>query len=155
MTDAAATVLVIGFGNPGRRDDGLGPALVAELEKSAIPGVTIDSDYQLTVENAAAVAEHDVVIFVDASVSGDRAFTFKRVEPKVEISFSSHSVTPEAVLGLAQQLFAAGTDGYILSIHGYEFEEMRESLTETARVNLDSALGFLQTALRERTFREV
>ena len=154
MTDTA-TVLVIGYGNPGRRDDGLGPALVAALEKSAIPRVTVDSDYQLSVENAASAAEHDVVIFVDASVSGDGPFTFKRLVPKTEVGFSSHSVSPEAVLGLAQKLFGAKTEGYILAIRGYEFEDMQESLTETARANLGSALDFLQIALRDRIFREV
>ncbi|MDY7010323.1 MAG: hydrogenase maturation protease [Planctomycetota bacterium] len=154
MTDTA-TVLVLGYGNPGRRDDGLGPALAAALEKSAISQVTVDSDYQLMVEDAAAAAEHDVVIFVDASINCDRAFTFKRIEPKAEISFSSHSVSPESVLGLAHKLFGAETKGYILSIRGYEFEDMQESLTEAARANLDAALDFLQTALYERTFREV
>ncbi len=154
MTDTAS-VLVIGFGNPGRRDDGLGPALVAALEKSAIPRVTFDSDYQLTVENAASAAEHDVVIFVDASVSGDGPFTFKRLVPKTEVSFSSHSVSPETVLGLSHKLFGAKTEGYILAIRGYEFEDMQESLTEAARANLDSALDFLQIALHKRTFREV
>jgi hydrogenase maturation protease len=32
---ARRRVLVLGYGNPGRQDDGLGPAAVAEIEKMA------------------------------------------------------------------------------------------------------------------------
>ena len=56
MTADGGDVLVIGYGNPGRMDDGLGPATIDELEKLAIDGVDLDADYQLTVEDAAAVA---------------------------------------------------------------------------------------------------
>ena len=42
--------LVIGYGNPGRRDDGLGPSFADILAAEGIPGVDVDSDYQLTVE---------------------------------------------------------------------------------------------------------
>ena len=33
MIAAPRNVLLIGFGNPGRLDDGLGPALAAEIER--------------------------------------------------------------------------------------------------------------------------
>ena len=72
-----AKVLVIGYGNPGRLDDGLGPALAAAIESAAPAGVTVDADYQLTVEDAAAVAEHDVVVFADAAVDGPEPFYFR------------------------------------------------------------------------------
>ena len=39
----AARVLVIGYGNPGRWDDGLGPALAAELGGLGLPNVTTSS----------------------------------------------------------------------------------------------------------------
>ncbi|MBV8574206.1 MAG: hypothetical protein JOZ58_04080, partial [Acetobacteraceae bacterium] len=34
-------VLVLGYGNPGRQDDGLGPAAVAEIDRRAFPGVLV------------------------------------------------------------------------------------------------------------------
>ncbi len=148
-------LLLIGYGNPGRLDDGLGPALAKEVEELNLPGVTVDSDYQLTVEDAAQVAEHDVVVFADAAVSGAEPFCFRRIEPKTEVSFSSHEVDPQAVLGLAQDLFGARTLGYVLAIRGYEFNEFGESLSFRARVNLEAALRFVNTALRERDFCEV
>ena len=88
------TVLFIGYGNPGRRDDGLGPGLAERVERLAIPGVTVDSDYQLTVEDAEAVARHEVTIFADASIGGMEPFYFRRVEAHGVPGFSSHGVEP-------------------------------------------------------------
>ena len=46
-------ILLLGFGNPGRQDDGLGPALVQAIEEMEIPGVRAEADYQLNIEDAA------------------------------------------------------------------------------------------------------
>ena len=52
----APRILVIGYGNPGRLDDGLGPAVASAMEEFNLPGVSVDSNYQLTVEDAASAA---------------------------------------------------------------------------------------------------
>jgi len=155
MHEHTGKVLLIGYGNPGRRDDGLGPALAGAVEKLEIPGVTVDADYQLTVEDAAAVTAHDAVVFADAAVAGPEPFSFRRIEPKLAVSFSSHSVDPQTVLALAHELFGARTEGYVLGIRGYAFEEFGESLSQRARANLAAALAFIQPVLRKRAFREV
>ena len=72
-------VLLIGYGNPGRLDDGLGPALAAKIEKLNIDNVDSDSDYQLTVEDAVDIHSHDIVIFADADVSCNSSFYFKKM----------------------------------------------------------------------------
>ena len=138
----ASKILVLAYGNPGRRDDGLGPALAAALERLDLPGVTIDSDYQLTVEDAAAIAEHDVVVFADADCAGPEPFTFRRVVPEAGVGFSSHSVSPQGVLGLAAGLLGAQPTGYVLGIRGYEFNEFGEGLSARAEANLAAALRF-------------
>jgi hydrogenase maturation protease len=149
-------VLVIGYGNPGRLDDGLGPALAEALAEKHLPGVTVDSDYQLTVEDAAEVARHERVVFVDADVSGAEPFTVRRVYPGASpSSFTSHSVTPGAVVTLAAQLFRAEPEVYVMGIRGYEFNEFGERLSDGARANLDAALDWLETALRHGTLDEV
>ncbi len=148
----ANRVLVIGYGNPGRLDDGLGPALAEAVEQLDIPGVTVESNYHLTVEDAAAVAAHRYVVFADASVAGREPFFFKRVHPVVHASFSSHTVEPEAVVAMARDLFRADTKGYALGIRGYRFNEFGEVLSEQALDNLTAALRFLAPVLRECTF---
>ena len=140
--------LLIGFGNPAREDDGIGPAVAKEIEKLEIKGLSVDSDYQLTVEDASFVAEHDSVVFVDASVEGEEPFAFSRLSPKRSDSFSSHSVNPETVMGIAYDLFNAKTEGYLLGIRGYSFDMFTEEITPRALENKRKAVEFLIPLLR-------
>jgi len=147
-------VLVIGYGNPARRDDGLGPAAAEDLARRGLPGVDVDADYQLTVEDAADVAGHEVVVFVDADVAGREPFDFRPVAARGELGFSSHGCEPPAVMALAHDLFDADTKGYILGIRGYEFDELAEGLSAAAQANLQAAVEFLDGVLRSRKFDE-
>ena len=157
MTDADdRDVLLIGYGNPGRLDDGLGPAAAKAVEELRLPGVTVETDYQLTVEDAADVARCKVVVFVDADVGGPAPFRVRRIEPGPErVGFSSHSVAPREVLALAKQLFNAAPKGYILGIRGYEFDDFGEALSEKAQANLAEAVEYVKAAIRKGEFEEV
>ncbi|MBI5543320.1 MAG: hydrogenase maturation protease [Deltaproteobacteria bacterium] len=143
-------VLLLGIGNPGRRDDGLGPALAEQVEKLDIPGVTVDADYQLTIEDSAAAAEHDVLVIADAAAAGPEPYSFQPLEPTEHLEFSSHSVEPGGVLGLAQSVFGKKPEAWVLGIRGYEFGELAEGLSDQARANLQSALAFIEGWLRSR-----
>jgi hydrogenase maturation protease len=142
-------ILLIGYGNPGRLDDGLGPAVAAEVETWPLSHVTVDSDYQLMVEDASAIAAHDIVVLADASVNGREPFFIEAVVPVPAQSFSSHSVEPGPLLHMAHSLFDGKTRGYILGIRGYEFNEFGERLSPRAQDNLRQALDFLRLALGE------
>jgi Ni,Fe-hydrogenase maturation factor len=83
-------------GNPGRLDDGLGPALAAKIEALSLKGVTVETDYQLAVENAFDVSMLDIVIFADTAVRGKASFFFKEIHTRSPLSIRSHSVSPEA-----------------------------------------------------------
>ncbi len=152
MTRDDQKVLVIGYGNPGRLDDGLGPALAEAIAQQEIPGVTVDANYLLTVEDASDISEHEVVVFADAAVTGAEPFFFREVEPKTELSFSSHHMEPAAVLGLAHDMFGAQTRGYALGIRGYEFDEFGQQLSDGAQNNLLEAIAFLADRLERRDF---
>jgi len=146
------SILFYGYGNLGRGDDGLGPRLVAALEDR--DGVACESDYQLSVEDSATVAQYEVVVFVDADAEGPAPFHFCRVAPARPLSFSSHSATPGQVLALAQDMFGAQTQAFTLGIRGYAFDEMCEGLSEAALSNLGRALAFAKRVLEERQFDE-
>lgn len=143
----AERVLVIGYGNPGRLDDGLGPAFAEAIERLELPGVRVEADYQLTVEDAALAAEADVVVFADASVDARPPFELKRIEPAADITFSTHEIAPEGVLGLAADLFGASPKGYALAIRGYAFNEFGERLSDGALSNLAAAVNGMTPAL--------
>jgi len=145
-------MLFIGYGNPGRLDDGLGPACAAAIEQMHIPGVTVDADYQLTVETAATAAQHQVVVFADASVAGPEPFFFRAVEPAASTGFSTHVIEPEALMAMTRDLFRAETKGYAIGIRGYEFNAFGETLSAKAQENLAAALRFLVPVLRDSSF---
>lgn len=147
MTVNVKKILVIGFGNPSRGDDGLGPAIAERLEQENLQNVTVDSDYQLTVEDSAEAAKYDIVIFADASVNCDEPFSFKALAAKESTSFSSHSVEPAEVMGLAEKLFKSKAQPFMLEIRGYNFEMYEEKFTDKAKENLEKAWDFLKNSL--------
>jgi hydrogenase maturation protease len=156
MSDADKRVLLIGYGNPGRLDDGLGPALAAAIEAKNLPGVDVDSDYQLTVEDAADIAKYDVVVFADADTSGPEPFWVRRIRAgNSEMNFSTHSVSPEAVLVLARDMFQSEPQAYLLGIRGYEFNEFGEWLCPQAERNLAEAVAYIEDALGKGEIAEI
>jgi hydrogenase maturation protease len=148
-------ILVIGYGNPARRDDGLGPATAEILERQSLTNVTVMASYQLSVEDAAAIAEHDAVVFVDAAAEGPEPFFFRRVSYIPALSFSSHSLEPSSVLALARDLFDADRAGFAMGIRGYEFDGFGEHLSTQAEANLAAAVQFLVPVLRDRSLHSV
>ncbi|MDR3523402.1 MAG: hydrogenase maturation protease [Acetobacteraceae bacterium] len=135
-------VLVLGYGNPGRQDDGLGPALVAEMERLGWPNLTALDTYQLNIEDAMDVAAHDIVWFVDAAKTGDAPFAVHEVWPAPRIEFTSHLARPEAILAIARQYYGASPKAFLLAIRGYAFEFI-EALTPQAADNLQDAVAML------------
>ena len=136
------TLFIYGFGNPGRQDDGLGPAIIEKLNNDGIPGITTDSNYQLNIEDALPVSQSKAVIFVDASVNADEPFTFSKIEPSADITFTTHSMSPESVLALCSEIYGHVPDAYVLAIRGYEWEFF-EGLTSEAMDNFNEAYSFL------------
>ena len=151
-----ARTLLLGWGNPGRKDDGLGPELARLVDELALPGLTVESDYQLAVEDAAEVAAHDRVLFVDADRSGPEPFSCRPLEPAAPaLGFSSHSVSPAGLLALASGLFRSRPEAWLLGIRGYEFDDFAEGLSAGARSNLEAAVDYVATALRRGRFDAV
>lgn len=151
---SARPILLYGYGNPGRQDDGLGVALVEQLEAWAkaerIPGLVFDTNYQLNAEDALAVAESRTVVFVDATGEGVEPFVFRRLEPQATIAFSTHAMSPESVLALAAELYDEKPPAWLMAIRGYEWEPNAPP-TPAAQTNLAAALDFLQKWIREQS----
>lgn len=150
------TTLVLGWGNPGRADDGLGPEVVRALKGSGLSGVEVQSSYQLQIEDATEVARHPRVLFVDAARDGAEPFSVERLLPQENgWTFSTHSIAPATVLAMARDLFEAQPEAWIVAVRGYEFDEFREELSSRALANLRQVVSFLKSALREGGMREI
>ena len=139
-------VLVLGYGNPGRQDDGLGPAAALEIGGQGLPEVTAYDAYQLNIEDAADVAEHDVVWFIDAAKTGP-PFAVSALSPAVSVDFTSHIVRPETILAIAAQCYERTPQAFLLAIRGYTFEFL-EALTPGAARNLRLAMAVLAERLQ-------
>ena len=143
-TGVDTRVLVIGFGNPARGDDGLGPALAERLQALSLAGVTVESDYQLVIEHAAMVAEYDVVVFADAARdAGDAPFYLRALEPSHDTGGSTHSVSPGQVLAIAHACFGKSPRAYLLGIRAHHLDDFVERLSFEAKANLEVALQAL------------
>ena len=140
------TTLVCGFGNPGRRDDGLGPALVALLESDPAlkkwTGLRTEARLQLNIEDALTISAVEEVIFADASTRARPPFEFKRIRPRAKLAFSTHALAPASVLALCRELYGRTPEAFLLGIRGYRWE-LEEGLTARAARNLERALAFL------------
>ena len=145
-------VLVYGYGNPGRQDDALGNEMVKKItewvEKHKIKNVEVDSNYQLNVEDAEKISTKDVVVFVDATQEGEvHEYSFDHLEPSPEKQeFTMHSVSPEYVLYVCQDLFNKSPKTCVMAIRGYEWD-FKEGLSDNAKLNLEQAYQFLTRKL--------
>ncbi len=144
-------ILIYGYGNPGRQDDGLGNAVVERLEewvqKEGIRNVEFDSNYQLNIEDAATISDKDLVIFVDASVEDIEDIILTPVDESVKVAFSSHSASPGYIVKLCHDLFNTQPACYLLHIKGYEWEFMG-GLTNKAKENLEKSLELLKDKIQ-------
>lgn len=143
-------ILVYGYGNPGREDDGLGIELVRRLEdwskQSGLSGIAFDANYQLNIEDAEVISEKDLVIFADASTEEIDDFTLTQVTGKNEVSFTTHAASPGYIVKLCTDLFGKCPQVFLLRIKGYQWE-FREGISEKAENNLQKAFDFMKDYL--------
>lgn len=137
-----STTLLIGYGNPGRGDDGLGPAFARRIAARGLPGLDIEIDYQLTVDHALMASAAGSVIFADAALDAVEPFYFRALDGDAEGTLGSHSVTPQGVLSLSRLLFGAAPPGFVLGLRGSHYGDMAEGLSGEALASLDAAEGF-------------
>ena len=134
--------LLIGFGNQGRGDDGLGPLFAERIERQAPEGLAIDIDYQLTVDHALSVSKADLVVFADAQIGAEGSFSFAPVTASGAVGMGSHELSPQAVLTLAKTLYGCEPPAYMLGIAGWDYGEVKEGLSAEATAHLDEAEAF-------------
>ena len=145
-------LLVIAWGNPSRGDDALGPEFLAAVEAIEPPaGCTVDfvTDFQLQPEHALDLVGYDRVLFVDASLAaGEGAFSFVEIEPAIDATFTTHALSPHAVLATYQRIFdQAPPAASVLAIRGERFE-LGDPITASGRANLAAAIAFYRTLLQ-------
>ncbi len=138
------SLLVFGYGNPGRGDDALGPAFVERLEQAdtAVAGdIECLTDMQLQVEHVTDLCGRAMLLFVDADASCPPPFRLSRIHAERDGSYTSHAMSPGALLYAYRQVYGAeAPPAYLLRIRGYGFA-LGEPLGRQAAANLEAAMA--------------
>lgn len=136
-------VLIFSWGNPDRGDDAVGPRLTALLEEKQLTNVELQTDFQLQIEHCLDLQHRRQVYLVDASMDADEPFRVSQVKAGRDPSFTSHALTPSALLAACEASgLEPGAKIDMLEIRGYDFE-LGHPITKKAQQNLDLAIQWL------------
>ena len=147
-------LVIFGYGNPSRGDDALGPALMERAgallqAHPAIGEVELVADFQLQVEHSLDLVGKDLALFVDASVACPAPFAFEVIHPRQDPTYSTHALSPEAVLHVYQSVRKSDPPlSFLLSVRGDRFE-LGEPLTPEASRHLEAAWDLLARLLQD------
>ena len=152
-------MLVFGYGNPGRGDDALGPTFVERLEQAgtdAARDIECLTDMQLQVEHVIDLRGRMMLLFVDADASCPPPFRLSRIHAERDSSYTSHAMSPEALLYAYRQVYGAeAPPAYLLRIRGYGRIDLRVTpegeiviLEANPNPNLDHEDEFAQSAAK-------
>jgi hydrogenase maturation protease len=111
-----AGLLVIGYGNTLRRDDGVGPKVAEAVAALGLPGVRTLACALLTPELAEAVSRARRVIFVDAAVDAPQEVQMRKLAPAASSQIMAHAASPATLLALARDVFGHAPEAWWLTI---------------------------------------
>jgi hydrogenase maturation protease len=112
-------VLVVGYGNTLRADDGVGRLAAERLaDDPRLDGVRVIGRHQLTPELALDVSRAAMVVFVDASIRPPAGiFTVEPMERTGRQGAGwSHHLDPPSLLDLAGELYGRVPDAFLISV---------------------------------------
>jgi hydrogenase maturation protease len=140
-------VLVIGYGNALRTDDGLGRHAAERLaDDPRLAGATVIGCHQLTPELALDVSRAALVVFVDASHGLPAGAV--TIEPMERTGRSatgwSHHFSPSSLVDLAGELYGRSPDVLLVSV-GVESLQLGDRLSPV----VEAALPRLVEAVAE------
>lgn len=133
------TTLLIGYGNPLRGDDGLGPFVAEAVGRRKWQGVKALAAPQLLPELAEELAAADAALFIDACLGGHDVEVREIEDGGGEPGAFTHGGSPASLLALAAALYGRAARAWIVSVRGERFD-LGEGLSPPARRNAESAL---------------
>lgn len=134
-------VLVIGYGNPLRGDDGLGCRAAAAIA-ARWPDVSVLTPQQLTLELAEPISRARLVILIDADAGtapGHIAYRSVAFDPAAAGTLHHH-VSPEALVGAAHALYGQAPHVLLVTVGGQTFD-VHEGLSPDVEATLPDLLA--------------
>lgn len=147
---ANAEILVIGYGNDLRGDDGAGRQVAGYVDSWQMPGVKVVSAHQLTPDLCEEVAHADTVIFADARPArpGDAA-DCSQVAEDAKSPSSIHASDPAAILQIAGELYGHRPPAWLVGIPAVDFE-VGAPLSETTVAGVWQATDLIRDLISRR-----
>ena len=141
-------VLVVGYGNAMRSDDGLGWHATRRLASdSRLEGAVILYRHQLLPELAYDVSTAALVVFIDATTSLPPGhISIERVQPLEHSEGTwSHHVNVSTLVSLSHQLYGRAATGYVVScgVQSVEIGDRLSSVVEAALPQVIDAVAEL------------
>ncbi len=139
----APELLVIGYGNTLRSDDGVGPRVAEAVAALNLPGVGTLTCQQLSPEHADPISQAAAVVFVDAAVAAPEAVQLRPIEPGATTQLMAHSADPRTMLALARHVFGHAPRAWWLTIPAVNLE-FSETLSPQAERGCTQALALVR-----------
>lgn len=163
MKRSEAAVLIFGYGNPDRQDDGVAWHVLAslarrlgqyaprnpedEFDENGAP--RLNYNLQLIPELAESIARYERVCFVDAHTGNiPEDIQVVPIQANYQNSPFSHHMTPQTLLALCQALYQAVPQAVLVSIRGYEFGFARSLSPKTMALS-EQAVELIQKWLED------
>lgn len=137
-------ILVIGYGNTLRGDDGAGVRAAEAVQALDLPGVTVLTVHQLNPELAADLAAADVAVFLDArAFDGSVRVDVNEIAPKARSCSLVHAGDPAYLLYLSRLAYGAAPRAWMVTLPAVNFD-LGEGLSVTAGRAVEDALREVQ-----------
>ncbi len=137
-------ILVIGYGNPLRSDDGVGPRVAEAVAQLNLPGVRALICHQLSPELAGPISRAHTVIFVDAAVDAPQEVQLRKLKPGASSQLLAHAADPRTLLALARDVFGRCPEAWWLTIPAVN-TGFGEALSLETKTGFATALRRIQT----------
>ncbi|HHV81078.1 MAG: hydrogenase maturation protease [Dictyoglomi bacterium] len=131
-------MLVIGYGNPARQDDGIGEYITERLNED-LEVVDVINVQELGPEISEDIAGYELVFFIDAGIDQENNYEIKEIIPLYKNPIFSHHISPEMILAITKELFGVSPAAYLVSVRGYSFDFGFE-ITREAQENSEKAI---------------
>ncbi len=142
LTQPPGNLLVIGYGNTLRGDDGVGPRVAETVGTLRLPGVRTLICQQLSPEHAATISLEQRVIFVDAAVDAPQEVQLRQIEPSDTSQLMAHAADPRTMLALSRDVFGHVPHAWWLTIPAVKMD-FSEELTPEAQRGVNEAIALI------------
>lgn len=139
MSPIGPMLLLIGYGNTLRGDDGIGPKVAETIAALQLPGVQILCCDLLTPELADPISRAEIVVFVDAAIDAPSEVRLRPLVPADSSQIMAHAADPRTMLALARDVFGHSPKAWWLTIP-IEDIGIGERFSDRARQGLGTAV---------------